>query len=489
MSKNFFNKRVFSSLILPFFLIACTTSNQAESNQSSPATTVTAPAKGLSLNSLPDFSDLVAQEGPAVVNISTIQTIHDQAPQFQIPGMSPDDPFYDFFRHFMQPYGGAPRDYQAQSLGSGFIISPDGYILTNAHVVANADEVTVKLTDKRTFKAKVIGSDPRGDVALIKIDAKNLPVVHIGDSSKLRVGQWVVAIGAPFGFDNSVTQGIVSAIGRALPDENYTPFIQTDVPINPGNSGGPLFNLKGEVVGINSQIYSRTGGYMGLSFAIPINVAMNIADQLKAHGKVSRGRLGVEIQELTPDLAKSFGLPNANGVLVAGVDKSGPAGKAGVRPGDVILKYNGKPVSSSSELPLLVAATKPGTTVRLDVWRKGGEKHLDVVVGELSAKKVAEASRGSSTENPNRLGLVLSDLTDAQRQQLGVSRGVLVEAAKGAAAQAGIQRGDVIQAVNNTEVNSVAAFNQVVKESDSKTFALLVRRGNAAIYVPVQIGK
>ncbi len=477
-------KRIVPSVLLPIFLIACSPSNQAQTNPAPIARTASTTAP-LPAAQLPDFTTLVEREGPAVVNISTTQTVHNHPVMPQVPGLSPNDPLYDFFKRFMPPQQSGPSEFHTQSLGSGFIVSPDGYILTNAHVIDDADEVMVKLTDKRQFKAKVIGSDRRSDVAVIKINAKNLPTVLMGDSSKLKVGEWVVAIGAPFGFDNSVTAGIVSAKGRSLPDENYVPFIQTDVPINPGNSGGPLFNLRGQVVGINSQIYSRTGGYMGLSFAIPIDVAMNVANQLRAHGKVSRGRLGVEIQELTPELAASFGLSNANGVLVAAVDKNGPASKAGVLPGDVILKYDGKPVQNSNELPLLVAGTAPGTKVDIQVWRKGARKDLGVVVGELSADTVAQ--HAPAGRKANRLGMVLRELTNAEREQLNVDHGLLVESSEGAAAQAGIRRGDVILAINYSEVNSIEQFRKLIGQSTAKTVALLVQRGGSQIYVSVPL--
>ena len=331
---------------------------------------------------MPDFTELVAKQGAAVVNVSTSQTVRNEQ-QLPVPE---DDPFYDFFRRFGPPQ---PREYQSRSLGSGFIITQDGYILTNAHVVDAAEDVTVKLTDKREFKARVIGSDRRTDVAVIKIEATGLPAVRIGDPNQLKVGEWVLAIGSPFGFESTVTAGIVSAKGRSLPQENYVPFLQTDVAINPGNSGGPLFNLKGEVVGINSQIYSRTGGYQGLSFAIPIDLAMKIKDQLQRYGKVSRGHLGVAIQELNQSLAESFGLKKADGALVANVGEGSPAAKAGLQAGDVIVGFNGKPIANSAELPLAVADVRPGETARIRVWRKGSVKDLAVVVGEAPQERVA----------------------------------------------------------------------------------------------------
>jgi serine protease Do len=484
--RNHLTKKIILSVVLPLALLACSKPNQA---QITPQPAVAQkPASLAPLTQLPDFSSLVDKEGPAVVNISSNQTVRSQGMMPQFPGMSPDDPFYEFFRRFMPPpQQQGPREFHTQSLGSGFIISDDGYILTNAHVVDGADEVTVKLTDKREFKAKVIGSDKRADVALIKIDAKGLPKVALGNSSRLRVGEWVVAIGSPFGFDNSVTAGIVSAIGRSLPDENYVPFIQTDVAINPGNSGGPLFNLKGEVVGINSQIYSRSGGYMGLSFAIPIDVAMDITNQLRSHGKVSRGKLGVGIQQLTQELATSFGLSNASGALVTLVEKGSPAEKAGVEVGDVILKYDGKPVAGSNELPPMVAVTKPGTTVKLAVWRKGKTRELDVTVGELPGEKTAQ--RGNdATPGSNRLGLALSELTAEQKQQSGVDHGLLVQAVRGTAAKAGVRQGDIILALNNTEVATVEQFNKsLAQAAPGRTVALLIQRRGNAIYVPIKI--
>ncbi len=335
---------------------------------------------------LPDFTELVEKQGVAVVNISTTQTVRNESVFPQMPELSEDDPMYDFFRRFMPHRKGGPREYQSRSLGSGFILSADGYILTNAHVVDAADEVTVRLTDKREFKAKVIGSDRRTDVALVKIDASGLPKVTIGKPDLLKAGEWVFAIGSPFGFDNSVTAGIVSAKGRSLPQENYVPFIQTDVAINPGNSGGPLFNMRGEVVGINSQIYSRSGGFMGLSFAIPIDVAIDISDQLRTQGKINRGWLGVMIQEMTKELAESFGLSKPIGALIANVDKGSPADKAGMAASDVILKFDGKAVENSTELPRLVAAVKPGKRVMVQIWRKGAYKDISLVVGELPDK-------------------------------------------------------------------------------------------------------
>ncbi|MES2000504.1 MAG: Do family serine endopeptidase, partial [Pseudomonadota bacterium] len=374
-----------------------------------------------------------------------------------------------------------------RSGGSGFVISPDGYIMTNAHVVDGADEVTVKLTDRREFRAKVIGSDDASDVALIKINATNLPTVTIGNPQTLKVGEWVIAIGSPFGFENSVTAGIVSAKGRSLPDGNYVPFIQTDVAINPGNSGGPLFNMQGQVVGINSQILSGSGGYMGVSFAIPIDVAMKVADQLKLTGKVSRGRLGVVIQDMNAGNADAFGLPKPTGALVSEVDKGGPADKAGVLAGDVVLKFDGKPIDRSTDLPQLVAATKPGTQVSMEVWRNRAVKLINVTVGKLADEKPVKGKLGSASKAPNKLGMVLSDLTDAQRSALGSDQGVLVESAQGEAARAGVQAGDLILALSNTPVKNVAQFNQLLAHATGKSVALLVKRGTDTVFVPLRL--
>jgi serine protease Do len=434
---------------------------------------------------LPNFTELAEKQGPAVVNVSTTQTVQAQQGIPQLP-FSEDDPFYEFFKRFAPP---VPREFESKSLGSGFIISSDGYLLTNAHVVADADEVTVKLTDKREFKAKVIGSDRRTDVALLKIDATGLPKVTLGDPAKLKVGEWVVAIGSPFGFENSVTAGIVSAKGRSLPQENFVPFIQTDVAINPGNSGGPLFNLKGEVVGINSQIYSRTGGFMGLSFAIPIDVAMDVTEQLRTTGKVSRGRIGVVIQEVTKELADSFGLSKPVGALINSVEKGSPAEKAGLEPSDVILKFDDKTVNSSADLPRIVGSTKPGSKVTVQIWRKGASKDISLTIGEIPAdEKVAQRSGKRSKTPDNRLGITLSDLTVDQRSELGIRGGILVEDVQGIAARAGIRRGDIILAVNNQDVKSVDQFSQLIGKYDKgRNIALLVRRGDSALYIPLRI--
>ena len=443
---------------------------------------------------LPDFTELVERAGPAVVNISTAQTAraHPQVPQ--MPDLDENDPFFEFFRRFMpQNPGQTPHEFSTRSLGSGFIISADGYILTNAHVVDGADEITVRLTDKREFKAKDIGADKRTDVALIKIDAAGLPVVKLGDPNKLKVGEWVLAIGSPFGFDNTVTAGIVSGKARSLPQENLVPFIQTDAAVNPGNSGGPLFNLRGEVVGINSQIYSRTGGYMGLSFAIPIDLALDVQSQLRSAGRVSRGRIGVVIQEVTKELADSFGLPKPLGALVNAVEKGGPAEKAGVEVSDIILKFDGKNVATSSELPRIVGATRPGSKVGMQIWRKGASKDLTVTVAEIPADKLAsqESKRSKPAEAAaNRLGLVLSDLSDEQRKELKIAGGVMVDEVRGQP-RGDLRKGDVILALihkgTNTEAKSVAQFNKALNAIDKGvTITLHVRRGENQSFITIK---
>jgi serine protease Do len=436
---------------------------------------------------LPDFTELVEKQGAAVVNISTSQSVRNPLLP-QMPNLQEDDPFYEFFRRFVPQPG--PREFQSQSLGSGFIISQDGYILTNAHVVEAADEITVKLADKREFKAKVIGADRRTDIALIKIDAANLPAVRFGDPNRLKVGEWVLAIGAPFGFENTVTAGIVSAKGRSLPQENYVPFIQTDVAVNPGNSGGPLFNLRGEVVGINSQIYSRTGGFMGLSFAIPIDVANDIAHQLRTAGKVTRGRIGVVIQPVTKELADGFGLSKPQGALVNSVEKGGPADKAGVEPGDVILRFDGKPVSASEDLPRIVGSTRPGLRVPMQIWRNKSARDVQVVIAEMQDDRTTRQARrgGKPPATSSQYGLTLSELSEAQRSELKIAGGVLVENVQGAAARAGIRRGDVILAVNNQDVKTVEQFNQMMAQFDKgRIVALLIRRATNSLYIPFRI--
>ena len=433
-----------------------------------------------------DVADLVEKQGPAVVNISTTKMVKRNPEGF--PFVIPDEEeMQEFFRRFF-PHGGSGGPMQeipARGSGSGFIVSNDGYILTNAHVIKDADEVVVKLIDKRKFTAKVVGTDTRTDVAVIKIIANNLPIVKLGDPTRLRVGEAVAAIGSPFGFENSVTAGIVSAKGRSLPAENYVPYIQTDVPINPGNSGGPLFNMRGEVVGINSQIYSRSGGYQGVSFAIPIDVAMEVVDQLKSGGKVSRGWLGVVIQEMTADLAESFGLDQPRGALVSQVQEDSPAQKAGLQASDVILTFNGKTVESSSDLPRMVGLAKPGTNVPMQVWRKGKTQQLNVVLGELPAE---EKLAGKTSKAFSRGGLALSELSTEQRSALELDHGLLVEDSTGDAARAGIRVGDIILAVNNSKVATVEAFRKAIAAVPAgKSAAILVRRGDGSLYIPLKI--
>ena len=464
----------------------CSRVDFPSSAHADPAPAASAPTVNVA-RAVPDFSELVQKEGPAVVNITVKRTM-PAADTEQEQG-----PLPFFFGPGPGPFGQLPFGQQMpqpmpqSAQGSGFIVKPDGYILTNAHVVGNGGEITVKLTDKREYSAKLIGVDPRTDVALIKIEARDLPVAPIGDPNRTKVGEWVAAIGSPFSFENSISAGIVSAKGRSLPDETYVPFIQTDVAVNPGNSGGPLFNLNGEVIGINSQIYSRTGGYMGLSFAIPIDIAMNVADQLQAHGKVTRGRIGVQIQELSQELAHSFGLKDANGALVSSVERAGPADKAGVKNGDVIVEFGGKRVQDSRDLPLIVGAIKPGTDVNVKVWRDGAEKDLTVTVSELNPEKVAMGAPEQGKQG--KLGLAVQELTPEQQRQLDVKGGVLVGGVQGPAARAGIQQGDVVLAVNGEQIKSIEQFKGLVdKAPKGKPLALLIQRGDARIYVPVMIG-
>ncbi len=477
-----------SALSLP--LAAC--SQPAANAPAKPQAEAAVPVVRLN-GALPDFTALVEREGAAVVNISTTQKVQERGVPFpQFRDLPEDDPFFEFFKRFMpqQPQDGRPREYETHSLGSGFIISADGYILTNAHVVEKADEVLVKLTDKREFKAKVIGTDRRTDVALLKIEAKALPAVNLGDPNKMKVGEWVVAIGSPYGFENSVTAGIVSAKGRALPGDNFVSFIQTDVAVNPGNSGGPLFNLHGEVVGVNSQIYSRTGGYMGLSFAIPIDVAMDIVGQLKGSGKVSRGRLGIQIQEVSPELAASFGLKEAQGALVAMIEKGSPAEKAGMQPGDVILKFEGKPVPNSSELPRMVGSTKPGSKTRVEVWRNRATKELSITLAEWDDEKVASAKAEPQVEKANKLGLSLAEISAEDKRKLGLESGLLVEMVSGAAEKAGLRRGDIVLALGGEKVATIDQFAKLLEQQkQNKNIALLIRRGERLLFVPVKLGE
>jgi serine protease Do len=443
---------------------------------------------------LPDFARLVDEQGNAVVNISTTQAPRRTGAVPQVPGIE-DEEVLEFFRRFIprQQPGPNPRP-EARSLGSGFIITADGYILTNAHVVDGADEINVRFTDKREFKAKVIGADRRTDIAVIKIDATGLPAVKFGDPTKLRVGEWVVAIGSPFGFENTVTAGIVSAKGRSLPQENFVPFIQTDVAINPGNSGGPLFNMRGEVVGINSQIYSRTGGFMGLSFAIPIDVALDIQKQLREKGRVARGRIGVVIQEVTRDLATSFGLERPRGALVNSVEKGSPADRAGVEPTDIILAFDGKPVEGSSDLPRIVGSTRPGTQSSVEVWRKGQTRKLGITVAELQEDRIAaNAPPGRAkpqTEAPaNRLGIVVGELSAEQKKGLHITHGLVVTDVR-PDSKADVRKGDVlltlVQKGQHTELRSVEQFNRILSGLDrNSVITLQVRRGESTAFVTI----
>lgn len=440
---------------------------------------------------LPDFTALVERNGPAVVNVQASGTAKqqdqdaDDAQQEEMP---------DILRRFFGPMPRSPQQGPRQSLGSGFIISNDGYVLTNNHVVAGAAQVTVRLSDRREVDAKVIGTDPQTDIALLKVDASGLPTVSVGDSNRLKPGQWVVALGSPFGFDHSVTHGIVSAIGRGFgaQDQQYIPFIQTDVPINPGNSGGPLFNLDGQVVGINSQIFSNTGGYMGVSFAIPIDVAMNTVAQLKSHGRVTRGMIGVQIQNVDRALSQSLGLPRVGGALVNNITAGSAAEKAGVRVGDVILAFNGTDIVRSSDLPPIVGLTAPGTRAELTVFRDGKTLTLPVVVGELPADKAQAAARGDAAASTNPLGLAVDDLTAEQRQQLNLKpgEGVVVTRVGGAARRAALQPGDVILMVGRSAVKTAAEFNAMVKNvKPGESVMLLVRRDDLTSFIAVTAPK
>jgi len=464
-------------------------------------------AMDLHAGSLPDFTKMVEEYSPAVVNISTKQKpkkslMERLPPQYQIPDLPKDSPLNDLFRHFFgAPHGpggpgGSPHGpgFEGQSLGSGFIISKDGYLMTNHHVVDGADEIIVRLSDHREFKAELVGSDQRSDIALLKIEAEDLPVVAINQTKELKVGEWVLAIGSPFGFDHSVTQGIVSAKGRSLPRENYVPFIQTDVAINPGNSGGPLFNLDGEVVGVNSQIYSRTGGFMGLSFAIPIDMAMNVADQIKDKGFVTRGWLGVLIQDVTRELAESFGLSRPYGALVAQVQPGSPSEKAGLQTGDVILSFNGDEVASSAALPPMVGASPVDRPAEVEILRNGKRQMVDVVIGALPED--AGLKMGAVKPHPargNRIGIIARGLTPEEREQLGLEAegGVLVDEVKaGPAQESGIRKGDVIQMINNVWLKGVDDFKQQVKElPEGKSVAILVYRRHGPIFLALRLPK
>jgi serine protease Do len=432
------------------------------------ASATAAPPAAAAVQTLPDFAAIAEANKGAVVNITS-----SSAPK---PGASVPEGLENLPEELRRLIPQLPQQPR-QGMGSGFIVDADGTVLTNAHVVEGADEVRVRLIDRREFKGKVVGADKATDIAVVKIEAKGLPVVKLGDPAQVKVGEWVLAIGSPFGFENTVTAGIVSATSRSLPDGTYVPFIQTDAAVNPGNSGGPLFNLKGEVIGINSQIYSRTGGFQGIAFAVPIDVASNVKQQLLAHGSVQRGRLGVSIQEVSQSLAQSFGLDRPRGALVAQVEKGSPAEKAGIKPGDVLLGVNGKTVERSAEVPPLVAAVKPGTKATLDVWRDGKKQALAVTVGELEADKTAAAKPKGESAETGKLGLAVRLSAE----------GLVVENASGAAARAGIRTGDVVTAVNGRPVKSVEELRSAAEKSKGSV-ALLVRRGEASIFVPVDVG-
>jgi len=455
------------------------------------------------IRTLPDFTDLVDQVGPSVVNIRTVEKVAQRGGG----NGEMDEEMQEFFRRFFgQPIPGAPRqgprpnkpqqpqlpqeEERPRGVGSGFILTADGYVMTNAHVVEDASEVMVTLPDKREFKARIIGADKRSDVAVVKIEATGLPAVKVGDISRLRVGEWVIAIGSPFGLENTVTAGIVSAKQRDTGE--YLPFIQTDVAVNPGNSGGPLINLDGEVVGINSQIISRSGGFMGISLAIPIDEAMRVVDQLRATGKVTRGRVGVQIGEVGKDVAEAIGLPKAEGALVSSVEAEGPAEQAGVQPGDVILKFNNEPIKRWSDLPRIVGETKPGTRADMEVWRKGKSLTLSVKVGEIPTEKAAAAGKkpAPAPEVTNALGLGVVDVPADVQKKLRIKGGVQVKVAEGAAAKAGLQEGDIVLALNDTDVTGAKQFAELVGKLDkARAAGLLVRRGDQTQWVAVPASK
>jgi serine protease Do len=448
-----------------------------------------APQLAEPVRGLPDFSSLVDRYGAAVVNVEVVEKM----PAGGVQGLSPNDPFYDFFRRFGIPPPDQGHEHQApvRGAGSGFIVNSDGYILTNTHVVANADEVTVRLTDRREFAAKVIGADERTDVAVIKINASNLPTVKLGDPSRIKPGQWVLAIGSPFGFENTATAGIISATSRAVPGESYVPFIQTDVPVNPGNSGGPLFNMAGEVIGINSQIFSRTGGFMGVSFAIPIDVARNVEEQLIKTGRVVRGRIGVTIQDVNAQLAESFGLDRPRGALVSSVEKDGPAAQAGIAAGDVILGVGGHPVERFGELSSTIAAMKPGSDATLSVWRGGREQNISVKVVELKEQEQTAANRSGKPKEhagdvASAFGLTVRPLEPREKEQASTQGSLLVEQVTGPAQAADVQPGDIVLGVNGKRVHSVKELQDAARDS-GKNVALLIQREEAQIFVPLRL--
>ncbi len=480
MSTSLVNRWLYSSLLTLTLLLSSVISVQAAE--------------------LPDFTAMVEQNAPAVVNISTKskKSLRRFRPNLRMPDLPRNSPFNEFFRHFFEDQQGNLGDgddnaerMTPQSLGSGFIISSDGYVMTNNHVIDDADEIIVRLSDRREFEAKVIGSDRQSDTAVLKIEAKDLPMVKIGKSSDLKAGQWVLAIGSPFGFDHSVTAGIVSATGRSLPKENYVPFIQTDVAINPGNSGGPLFNLNGEVVGVNSQIYSRTGGFMGLSFSIPIEVAMNVANQLRTTGKVSRGWLGVLIQDVTKDLAESFGMKQPSGALVSRVIPDSPAEKAKLKAGDIIMEYNGTKLMNSSDLPPLVGSSEVNKPSKLSILRQGKNIVLDVTIGELPTEDEIDSKTGSMGLTSNKtLGIKVKELTDEQLEKRQLSNGgvIVYEVGPGAGSLAGIRRGDIIQMLNGYKISNMKDFKDAVKGlKPGKSIAVLVQRDAGPVFLALKV--
>ena len=475
------------SLLLTLLLLGGCGKEEAQVGDSEFVRTVSAPAGGTDML-LPDFTKLVEQEGGAVVNIQASRTNENTtlaSGEDNIDQLPENDPFSEFFKR-LQPNQAdlvEPGDDE-YNFGSGFLISSDGYILTNTHVLSGMNSIKVVLNNRREYTARLVGSDTQTDIALLKIDAQGLPTVKIGDPKTLRVGEWVAAIGAPFGFDNSVTAGIVSAKGRSLPNENYTPFIQTDVAINPGNSGGPLFNLRGQVVGVNSQIYSQSGGFMGISFAIPIDVAMNVADQLRRNGKVERGRIGVVIQEVNYDLAKSFGLEAANGALISQVTPGGPADKAGLQPGDIVQSVNGENVKASSDLPVLVGMMPPGTRLTLGIWRNGKREEVQVTLGSSNTSSADAGNQSGSGTNADNGSGFTSEPTGLQLRSQG--QGLLVLQVEGAAQQAGLRRGDIILMVNRTAVSDENSFNQALNHAD-RTVALLIQRGNSKLFLALEL--
>ncbi len=491
MQANKFKRSLIALAVLGAFGIGAVTAERAgtfrQATAASQPAAVVAVAPAASSAALPDFADLVAKHGPAVVQISVTKDAHKVVGR-GFRGMPNDDDddsdqLPPWFRNIPMPKG--PSETPSRGVGSGFIVGADGIVLTNAHVVADADEVMVRLTDRREFKAKVLGSDRTTDVAVLKIDAKDLPIVKIGNPDSTRVGEWVVAIGTPYGLDNTVTSGIVSAKSRSLPGDAAVPFIQTDAAVNPGNSGGPLVNLTGEVIGIHSQIFSRTGGFQGVAFAIPIDVAMNVKDQIQQHGKVQHGRLGVSIQDVNQSLAENFGMKDTGGALVGAVSKGSAAAKAGIEAGDVIVKFDGKAITRSSDLPPMVAKLKPGSSVALELWHDGKTKTVNVTIGELEDKATVAAAKDAAGQG--KLGVAVRALTAEEKKSSGIVEGVVVEDVAGAAARAGVRAGDVIVSVNRTAVKSPEQLKELIGKA-GKTAALLVQRDDARIFIPVTIG-